>query len=160
MITTHGSSLSRCLTLSLLTLEWALTLTWPGSAPRHSKHVVVFLLRVISQDLDKCFTLNIHKLYSKGLCKVKKIQEIQKNLDRPTHPPSNFFFGNPSLTWTEHSNHNNQQLLAAIYTDRIHKISVLVYGGFPKKIPRETWTTSIVISDFWKKIFAKPLTWT
>ena len=30
----------------------------------------------------------------------------------PTHTHPNFFFGNPSLTWTEHSNHNNQQLLA------------------------------------------------
>ena len=31
----------------------------------------------------------------------------------PTHPhPNCLFFGNPSLTWIEHSNHNNQQLLA------------------------------------------------
>ena len=63
-----------------------------------------------------------------------KLKQIPKNLDRahPTHPstPNANFFGNPSLTWTEHSNHINQQLLA-MYIDRIHmvyysKISVLV----------------------------------
>ena len=48
---------------------------------------------------------------SKGLCKVKKIPKIQKNLDRaqPTHPPPypNFVVvGNSSVTRPEHSNHN------------------------------------------------------
>ena len=73
-----------------------------------------------------------HKL--RGFAKLKKFQKCKKKLDRahPTHPPtSNLFFGNPSLTWTEHSNHNNQQLLGNVYTDRIHmvyysKITVLV----------------------------------
>ena len=68
----------------------------------------------------------------RGFAKLKQFQKSKKKLDRahPTHPPpSKLFFGNPSLTWTEPSNHNNQQLLA-MYTDRIHmvyysKISVL-----------------------------------
>ena len=39
-----------------------------------------------------------------------------------THPrPIQAFFGNLSLTWTEHSNHNNQQSVA-MYTDRIHVV--------------------------------------
>ena len=42
----------------------------------------------------------IFNLYShKRLCKVKKIQKIQKNLDR-AHT-TKLFFGNPLLTWKE-----------------------------------------------------------
>ena len=94
-----------------------------------------------------------------GFCKVKKFK---------------FLIGNPSLTWTEHSNHNHQQLLAMyLYTDRIHMYGILLqnistglglfWDEFPKqnKIPSKTWThppTSIVISDFWrKKILCKAL---
>ena len=46
--------------------------------------------------------------------KLKKFQKSKKTwieLTPPTHPPSKLFW-NPSLTWTEHSNHNNQQLVA------------------------------------------------
>ena len=99
-----------------------------------------------------------------GLCNVKTIPQIKKNLDRahpthpPTHPPpSTLFFPNPSLTWTEHSNHNNQQLLA-MYSDRIHmvyysKICRAILGRFSthKQIPSETCIyppTSIEISFF------------
>ena len=74
----------------------------------------------------------------RGFAKLKKFQTSKRKLDRaqPTHSPSiqTFFFGNPSLTWTEHSNHNNQQI-CAMHTDRIHvvcysKILALVYGYF------------------------------
>ena len=40
------------------------------------------------------------------LCKVKKFQNPKKNVDR-AQPIQTFVFGNPSLTWTKHSNHNN-----------------------------------------------------
>ena len=45
----------------------------------------------------------------------------------PSLPPTpiQFFFGNPSLTWTEHSNHNNQQLLA-MYRHNTHGILLLL----------------------------------
>ena len=42
-------------------------------------------------------------------------------INPPTHHPSKHFFLKPSLTWTEHSNHNNQTRLA-MYADRIHMI--------------------------------------
>ena len=56
-------------------------------------------------------------IHYKGLCKVKQNPKIQNNLDgdHPTHhpaSPSKIVLGNPSLTWREHSNHNNQQRLA------------------------------------------------
>ena len=59
-----------------------------------------------------------------GACKVKK--NPKKHLDiahstRPPNPHPYFFLGNPSLIWTEHTNHNNQQLLAMYNTDRIHR---------------------------------------
>ena len=47
----------------------------------------------------------------KGFAKLKKFQKSQKKTWielTPTHPPPiQKKFGNPSLTWTEHSNHNN-----------------------------------------------------
>ena len=47
----------------------------------------------------------------RGFAKLKKFQKSDKA--HPTHPPPiKLFFGNPSLTWTEHSNHNKQQLIA------------------------------------------------
>ena len=46
-----------------------------------------------------------------GLCKVKTFPKIPKQLNRvhSTHPPPRYklLFGNPSLTRTEHSNHND-----------------------------------------------------
>ena len=51
----------------------------------------------------------------KGFCKVKKCQKIQnKTWIELTPPPpiQTIVFGNPSLTWIEHSNQNNPQLLA------------------------------------------------
>ena len=97
----------------------------------------------------------------RGLAKFKKIQKSKKNYSLP---PSKLFFGNPSLTWTEHSNHHNQQLLAMYvqteytwYTNVLQNISTglgLFWDDFKKKILNKTWThppTSIVISDFWKK---------
>ena len=88
--------------------------------------------------------------WCKGLEKLKKkLKKLKKNWIQLTpthpHPQSKLFFGNPSLTWTEHSNHNNQQLLAmCTCTDRIHmayyfKISVhctclgLFWDDFPPK---------------------------
>ena len=113
-------------------------------------------------------------LQGKGLCKLKKFQKSKRNwieLTPPTHPHPNFCFGNPSLTWTEHSNHNNQQLLAMYNTDIIHmvyysKISVHVYwfrailGRFSKKKFRVRHgpthpPTSIVISDVWNFFLCK-----
>ena len=49
----------------------------------------------------------------RGYAKFKIFQKSKIKLDgvHPTHPHQ-FFFGIPSLTWTEGSNHNNQQLLA------------------------------------------------
>ena len=131
----------------------------------------------IVTQIARCLTFGGHKV-KKGLYKVKQIPIIPKQLDiahPPTHPPpiQTFFFRNPSLTWTEHSNNNNQQLLA-MYTDRIHmvyysKISVhctglgLFWDDFPKKkIQIETWTqppTSKVISVFFNfsKLLSKNL---
>ena len=67
------------------------------------------------------------------------------------------------MTWTEHSNHNIEQLLAMykkLYRPNTHGIlqSIstrlgLFWDDFPK-ISSETWShppTSIVISDFWGK---------
>ena len=51
----------------------------------------------------------------RGFAKLNTFQKSQKKwieLTPPTNPSYKLFFGNPSLTWTEHSNHNNQQLLA------------------------------------------------
>ena len=54
----------------------------------------------------------------RGFAKLTKIPKIpQKNwieLTSSTHPPSKLFCGNTSLTvtWAEHSNHNNQRVLA------------------------------------------------
>ena len=104
----------------------------------------------------------------KGLGKVNIFPKITKKTCTELKPIQTVF-GYPSLTWTEHSNHNNQQRLA-MYTDRIHNHGILLQnistglGLFcddsPKKIQSETWThppTYIVISDFWiKKVFAKP----
>ena len=63
--------------------------------------------------------LNLRPSQIRGFAKFKKFQKSNnKNLDRahPTHPPPiQSFFGNPSLTWTEHSIHNNEQLLV-MYT--------------------------------------------
>ena len=60
----------------------------------------------------------------RGFAKLKKFKKKWIELTPPTHPHPNFYFifGNPSLTWTEHSNHNNQQLLAMHNTDRIHMV--------------------------------------
>ena len=48
--------------------------------------------------------------YLRGFAKLKKFKNPKKNwieLNPPTHPPIQFFFfGNPSVTWPEHSNHN------------------------------------------------------
>ena len=123
----------------------------------------------------KCPSVELDVL--RGIAKLNKFQKSKKKLDRahPTHPPpSKLFFGNRSLTWTQHSNHNNQQLLAMYVgpTQNTHDILGptpkyqymywlrAILGRF-KKNPSETWThpsTSIVVSDFWeKKFFAKPL---
>ena len=74
----------------------------------------------------------------RGFAKLKKFRKSKQKLDRahPTHPPpiQTCFFGNPSLTWTEHSNYNNQQLLA-LYTDKIHNVYWFraTLGQFSKK---------------------------
>ena len=54
-----------------------------------------------------------------GFAKLKQFQKSKKTiwieLTPPTHSPSKLFFGNPSLTWTEHSNNNNNQQLLAMH---------------------------------------------
>ena len=96
--------------------------------------------------------------------KLNKIQKIQTKIGyAPPHPPAlhpNFCFGNPSLTWTEHSNHINQQLLA------IHRINIgillptydhwfrAIFGRFSKQTKIHP-PTSIVISDFWETILCR-----
>ena len=87
-----------------------------------------------------------------------------KNWIELTDP--NFCFGNPPLTWTIHSNHNNQQVLA-MYRQNTHGILLqnsstglgLFWDDFQKKNPSDTWThppTYIVISDLWRNfLFAK-----
>ena len=82
----------------------------------------------------------------RGFAKLNKFQKSKINLDRahPTHPPPihTFFFRNPSLTWTEHSNHNNQQLLAMCvhtelqytwYTNPKYQYWFLFWDDFPHK---------------------------
>ena len=93
------------------------------------------------------------------------LQKSQFFLDRvhPTHPhpiQTFFFFGNPSLTWTEHSNHNNQQLLANVYRQNTHGILLknistawvrAIWDDCPKKIFRVRLgpTHPLPFSDFW-----------
>ena len=66
-------------------------------------------------------------------------------LTPPTHPHPNCFVWKPITTWTEHSNHINQQLLAmSIYRQDTHSILLknistglgLFWEDFPKKILR------------------------
>ena len=90
---------------------------------------------------------------------LNKFQKSTNKLDRahPTHPPPMapskhiFVSGNPSVTWTEHSNHNNQQLLLYIYRQNTHGTVTLLqnistglrlfWDNFPtkQKILSETW---------------------
>ena len=74
--------------------------------------VLVSLLSVWHWNVLKCniIVLYVSSLKLRGFAKLKNSKNPKKNLDRahPTHPPpTQTFFGNPSLTWTEHSNHNN-----------------------------------------------------
>ena len=104
----------------------------------------------------------------RGFTKLKKFQkskQIGQSLPHQPTPIQTCFFGNPSLTWTEHSNHNNQQLLAMhIQTEYTWYTTPTYYhwfrailGQFSKqKNQIETWThphTSIKISDFWIFLF-------
>ena len=51
--------------------------------------------------------------YGKGAMQSLKKSKRPKKVGSPHPPtPSKLFFGTPSLTWTEQSNHNNQQRLA------------------------------------------------
>ena len=127
------------------------------------------IFRQISSEFQRYKMSRFHVM---GFWKGQQIPKIRKKLESSPHP--NFFFRNPSLTWTEHSNHNNQQLLEikmriqTEYGILLHT-SVLVEGYFGTifqqknfRVRRETGThppTSIVISDFWNFVFfAKPLT--
>ena len=91
-------------------------LTCPYQRSRFCIKCVV-IGRAVASFLISSFIMFSPRLFhrsqlTKGLCKVKKIKK--KNLDRAhaTHPPPiQTFFGNPSLTWTEHSNHNNYHIL-------------------------------------------------
>ena len=112
-----------------------------------------------------CLWLPMILMMFKGFAKLKKFQKSKKTwmeLTPPTHPPSKLFcFGNPSLAWTEHSNHNNQQHLAVYIqteytwytTPKYQYWFRAILGRFSKqKNTSETWThppTSTVISDFW-----------
>ena len=59
----------------------------------------------------------------KGFAKLKKLKKSKKNLDGAHNPSTKlFFFGNPSLTWSEHSNHNNEQLLTKYIKQNTHGI--------------------------------------
>ena len=108
----------------------------------------------------------------RGFAKFKK---FPKNLDgaQPTHPPQPnlFLSGNPSLAWTEHSNQNNQQLLAMYVqteytwytTPKYQYWFRAILGRFSNKQTKSEWdldppTPSIVILDFWNfSFFAKLL---
>ena len=77
----------------------------------------------------------------RGFAKFKKFQKSKKKLDGAQNQ-FKLFFLNPLLTWTEHSNHNNQQLLAmCIYRQNTHGILLqnistglgLFWEDFPKK---------------------------
>ena len=67
--------------------------------------------------LHQTLSINISRAVLSGFAKLKKFQKSKQILDRaqPTHPPpypNIFFFGNPSVTRPEHSNHNGfSQLL-------------------------------------------------
>ena len=50
------------------------------------------------------------RVFAKSNKKLRKSKKTWIDLIPHTHPHP-IFFGNPSLTWTDHSNHNNQQLL-------------------------------------------------
>ena len=51
------------------------------------------------------------KQFVKELCKVKVIPQKKWTVLRPPVHPHPNFFGNLSLTWTDHSNYDDQQLL-------------------------------------------------
>ena len=75
------------------------------------KYILVYLY--INLFLSFC----IYMFQVRGFAKLNKSQKSKKNwieLTPPIHPPSKLFFGYPSLTWTEHSNHIHQQLKAKI----------------------------------------------
>ena len=100
-------------------------------------------------------------VFLRGFANLKNSEKSKKKwieLTPPTYPIQTFF-GNPSLTWTEHSDHNNQQVLA-MYGILLQNISPglgLFWTIFHKKI-RVRPPTSIVISEFWRtNFFAKPL---
>ena len=77
----------------------------------------------------------IYKIYKKS-----KTNDIE--LTPPTHHfIKAFFFGNPSLTWTEHSNHNDQQLLITYI-----KIHLLYY-------PPSNICTTWPLYDYIRTIF-------
>ena len=115
-------SRQRCTRNAPSSLSASATSGWTKVRPHRVLRFASFLSRYfwtsvwwhteINITLGKClFVIHDCLAASVGLCKVKK---CTKKLDRahPTHPPlSKLFFGKPSLTWKEHSNNNNQQLL-------------------------------------------------
>ena len=143
--TTHTSSWKRsCLFLRAFKRIWRSS---NSVEQKHTREHTSMLFADIASQL-------------RGFAKLKKIQKIrEKNLERanPTHPPHPNFFGNPQLTWTEHSNHNNQQLLVYIYRQNTHGILLqnistglgLFWEDFQKKKKNSHPLTSIVISDCW-----------
>ena len=98
------------------------------------------------------------------IAKLNNFQKSKKTWIELT--PPKLFFGNPSLTLTEHSNHNNQQHLAMYaqteytwYTTPKYQYWFwAILGRFSTK-KLQVRPTSIVISDFWNFFFAKPLTY-
>ena len=64
----------------------------------------------------------------KGFCKVKKKKKTRIELTPPTHPTIQTFLGNPSLTWTEHWNHNTVETL--FYDHPQNQIGVVVNQGW------------------------------
>ena len=91
---------------------------------------VTLCLRLRSyRNYKTCRTWHASKINPlRGFAKLKKFQKSKNNLDRaqPTHPPpypNNFFFGNPSVAWPEHSNHNCNNIQTEYITLRSYQMS-------------------------------------
>ena len=72
---------------------------------------------VVDRRVRRLYSSHISASTLRSFAKLKQFKQSQIQLDRahPIHPPLiHIFFGNPSLTLTEHSNHNHYWFLAIL----------------------------------------------
>ena len=84
----------------------------------------VSMFAVMSRTCRYCVLARLFR----GFAKLKKSKNPKKtwiDLTPPTYAHPNFLFWKPSLTWTEHSNHNNFQ--QCIYIHNTYGIPLQKY---------------------------------